>query len=604
MEGARLGTALPVPPLQPGLPAAGPPGQPLFSQKSNLTRHIRVHTGFKPFQCPICHKCFTQNATLQDHLNLHSGIKPHRCNYCEMHFTHKPGLRRHLKELHGKSTVQNSHEEIEEVTIDFDVRGGQGSGYTLNGRFFCEPKGALPAPTGTLLGGFAVESSSCRGRPPASTVCCVKNGRGRVFSVEIAWLLDAACVGRWLQHEFDEATRQGLWGTSVSPHLEGQPCRATLLLFYTSRSERQTLRRRTFAVANGYRASHVSLNVGKNSNDTERERERLRLRRNGPVCALTSAPLRGVEHKRTGDCEIARLTKVQNSRCGADYLLICLKRERESMIGNCVINPKAAKDKMFIYGRFSRLQSWQHPYDQCSDTWQLVRIYDGRSVPGGWGCHAIPFCDLLTKSTGVARFTSQPGYLTTAVIHLNSGGEKCRSEKTEDLGSGTGPPFPGLASFVVFAMTSVPRSYPGSGWAATGSHQSLHAACFGSHVSARRGSGRVKNGPVSSLQSLGKSFSPSRRLNKSLRSLPCNQAENLLLNFLKPTPAPGPPVSLCQTAELGHKPTSGGNEFLDPVRGGIFKTCFGTGLNQEWDTPCIEDLTLNGKWVEPPQSLT
>ncbi|KPJ05682.1 Protein ovo [Papilio xuthus] len=39
----------------------------MFYSKSDLEKHIRIHTGVRPYQCNLCDKSFTQKSTLNSH---------------------------------------------------------------------------------------------------------------------------------------------------------------------------------------------------------------------------------------------------------------------------------------------------------------------------------------------------------------------------------------------------------------------------------------------------------------------------------------------------------------------------------------------------------
>jgi uncharacterized Zn-finger protein len=42
-----------------------------FSRSDELTRHIRIHTGQKPFQCRICMRAFSRSDHLTTHVRTH-----------------------------------------------------------------------------------------------------------------------------------------------------------------------------------------------------------------------------------------------------------------------------------------------------------------------------------------------------------------------------------------------------------------------------------------------------------------------------------------------------------------------------------------------------
>ncbi len=76
-----------------------------FSQRSNLKSHIFTHTGEKPYKCNLCDKDFVQKSNLVSHVRTHTSEKPHHCNVCDKYFSQRSNLVSHLK-LHAKVNVE------------------------------------------------------------------------------------------------------------------------------------------------------------------------------------------------------------------------------------------------------------------------------------------------------------------------------------------------------------------------------------------------------------------------------------------------------------------------------------------------------------------
>lgn len=76
----------------------------LFWTKEELKKHHSVHDNVRNFECPICNVQFKQKSNIKKHMGIHADPNRYVCNYCGRTFNLKGNLKSHINRKHSEKS--------------------------------------------------------------------------------------------------------------------------------------------------------------------------------------------------------------------------------------------------------------------------------------------------------------------------------------------------------------------------------------------------------------------------------------------------------------------------------------------------------------------